>query len=80
MKPRTDDVLENGFSDHVLVYTNARDSEYACRAEAHGQEVSEAVKSRLRERGVFRSRIHVAETNCLGLCSVEGTDRRRQWR
>jgi (2Fe-2S) ferredoxin len=73
MRPRTDDVLENGFSDHVLVCTNARDSEYACCAEAYGDEVYAAVKSWLRERDVFWSRVHVAETSCLGLCSAEGT-------
>ena len=73
MRPRTEDVLANGFSDHVLVCTNARDSEYACCAEAHGDEVYAAVKSWLRERGVFWSRVHVAETGCLGLCSAEGT-------
>lgn len=73
MQDRTEDVLENGFSDHVLVCTNARESDYAACAEAHGQEVYEAVKTWLRERGVFWSRVHVAETSCLGLCSAEGT-------
>ncbi|SEP18051.1 hypothetical protein SAMN04487948_11914 [Halogranum amylolyticum] len=73
MKHRTKDVQENGFSDHVLVCTNDRDSEYACCAEAHGRDVYEAVKSWLRERGVFWSRVHVVETSCLGLCSAEGT-------
>jgi len=73
MRSRTEDVLENGFSDHVLVCTNARDSEYACCAEAYGDEVYAAVKSWLRERDVFWSRVHVAETSCLGLCSTEGT-------
>lgn len=83
MRPRTKDVLENGFSDHILVCTNARDSEYACCAEAHGDEVYAAVKSWLRERDVFWSRVHVAETSCLGLCSAEGTaiviHPRNQW-
>ena len=73
MRPRTEDVVENGFSDHILVCTNARDSEYACCAEAYGDEVYEAVKSWLRERDVFWSRVHVVETSCLGLCSAEGT-------
>jgi (2Fe-2S) ferredoxin len=73
MKHRTEDVQENGFSDHVLVCTNDRDSEYACCAVANGRDVYETVKSWLRERDVFWSRVHVAETNCLGLCSVEGT-------
>lgn len=73
MRPRTQDIHENGFSDHVLVCTNARDSESACCAAAHGEAVSEAVKSWLRDRGVFWSRVHVAETSCLGLCSADGT-------
>ncbi|RDI70265.1 (2Fe-2S) ferredoxin domain-containing protein [Halopelagius longus] len=73
MRPRTEEVAEKGFSDHVLVCTNARDSEYACCAEAHGADVYDAVKSWLRERDVFWSRVHVAETSCLGLCSAEGT-------
>lgn len=73
MRQRTADVIENGFSDHVLVCTNARDSEYASCAGAHGEEVYEAVKSWLRERGVFWSRVHVARTSCLGLCSAQGT-------
>lgn len=73
MRSRTEDVLENGFSAHVLVCTNARDSEYACCAEAYGDEVYDAVKSWLRERDVFWSGVHVAETSCLGLCSADGT-------
>lgn len=73
MEHRTRDVRENGFSDHVLVCTNDRDSEYACCADARGEEVYEAVKAWLRERDIFWSRVHVAETGCLGLCSAEGT-------
>lgn len=73
MKERTTDVLEEGCSDHVLVCTNARDSEYACCAEAHGRDVYEAVESWLRERGVYWSHVRVAETSCLGLCSADGT-------
>lgn len=73
MNSRTEAVREKGFTDHVLVCTNARDSEYACCAGADGDEVYEAVKSWLRERDVFWSRVHVAETSCLGLCSDEGT-------
>lgn len=72
MRDRTDDVHENGFTDHVLVCTNDRDSEYAACAEAHGPAVYEAVKAWLRERGVFWSHVHVAETSCLGLCSADG--------
>jgi (2Fe-2S) ferredoxin len=73
MRDRTGDVLENGFTDHVLVCTNERGSEHACCAEAHGREVYNAVKTWLRDRDVFWSRVHVAETSCLGLCSADGT-------
>ncbi|WP_435101253.1 (2Fe-2S) ferredoxin domain-containing protein [Halarchaeum sp. P4] len=72
MRSRTTDVRENGFSDHVLVCTHARDSEHACCAGADGEEVYAAVTSWLRERDVFWTRVHVAETSCLGLCSAEG--------
>ena len=73
MNHRTTDVREQGFSDHVLVCTNARDSEYACCADAGGQAVLARVKDWLRERDVFWSQVRVAETSCLGLCSAEGT-------
>jgi (2Fe-2S) ferredoxin len=83
MQRRTGEVIENGFSDHVLVCTNDRDSEYACCADAQGKAVYDAVKSWLRDRGVFWSRVHVAETSCLGLCSADGTavaiQPRNQW-
>lgn len=73
MRQRTDEIHENGFTDQVLVCTNDRDSAYACCADAHGPAVYGAVKSWLRERGVFWSHVHVAETSCLGLCSADGT-------
>lgn len=73
MQHRTTDIREKGFTDHVLVCTNTRDSAYACCADAHGEAVYEAVKRWLRERDVFWSRVHVAETSCLGLCSADGT-------
>lgn len=73
MDHRTADVLANGFTDHVLVCTNDRESDYASCAEAHGQAVYEAVKTWLRERDVFWSHVYVAETSCLGLCSRDGT-------
>lgn len=83
MNQRTADVLDNGFTDHVLVCTNDRTSEYACCADAGGAAVLTAVKEWLRERDVFWSRVHVAETSCLGLCSAEGTavaiHPRNQW-
>jgi (2Fe-2S) ferredoxin len=72
MEERTDEVIESGFSDHVLVCTNDRDSEHACCAEAGGEEVADAVKAWLRDRGVFWSSVYVAETSCLGLCSADG--------
>ncbi|SEL24672.1 (2Fe-2S) ferredoxin domain-containing protein [Haloferax larsenii] len=72
MEDRTDEVREHGFTDHVLVCTNSRDSEYAACAEAHGPAVYDAVKSWLRDRGVFWSHVYVAETSCLGLCSADG--------
>ncbi|WP_137286013.1 (2Fe-2S) ferredoxin domain-containing protein [Halorussus salinisoli] len=73
MNDRTEEVRANGFTDHVLVCTNDRDSEHASCADAHGRAVFEAVREWLRERGVFWSRVHVAETSCLGLCSADGT-------
>ena len=72
MRDRTEDIHENGFTDHVLVCTHDRE-EYACCAEAHGPAVYDAVAAWLRERGVFWSEVHVAETGCLGLCSADGT-------
>lgn len=72
MEYRTDEVREQGFSDHVLVCTNARDSEYACCADAHGEGVYESAARWLRERDVLWSRVHLAETSCLGLCSEDG--------
>ena len=73
MRDRTDEVRERGFTDHVLVCTNERDSDYAACAEAHGQDVLAAVQTWLGDRDVFWSHVHVAETSCLGLCSVDGT-------
>lgn len=73
MQDRGADVRENGFSDLVLVCTNDRDAEYACCADAGGRAVYDAVASWLCERGVFWTRVFVAETSCLGLCSDAGT-------
>lgn len=73
MQERTKEIQENGFTDHVLVCTNERDSECATCAEAHGPAVYEAVQTWLRDRDVFWSHIYVAETSCLGLCSTDGT-------
>ncbi|MFB6206294.1 MAG: ferredoxin [Haloglomus sp.] len=72
MRDRTGDIRSNGFTDHVLVCTNGRDSDVACCAEAHGPAVYEAVTEWLRDRDVFWTRVHVAETSCLGLCSEDG--------
>jgi len=65
-------VRDAGFTDHVLVCTNARDSEYAACAEGDADAVADAVRSWLRDRDVFWSRVYVAETGCLGLCSADG--------
>jgi (2Fe-2S) ferredoxin len=73
MQDRTAEVCEGGFTDHVLVCTNDRDSDYACCADAGGAAVLESVKDWLRERDVFWSSVYVAETSCLGLCSADGT-------
>jgi (2Fe-2S) ferredoxin len=73
MNRRTESVIERGYTDHVLVCTNSRDSEYACCAGVGGQDVLDAVRQWLREQGVFWSNVHVAETSCLGLCSEDGT-------
>lgn len=73
MRDRTEEVRANGFTDHVLVCTNDRDSDYAACADARGPAVLEAVREWLRDRGVFWSHVHVAETSCLGLCSEDGT-------
>ncbi|WP_323674178.1 (2Fe-2S) ferredoxin domain-containing protein [Halorubellus sp. PRR65] len=73
MRERTTDVMENGFAAHVLVCTTDRDGDYACCADASGDAVADAVRAWLRDRGVFWSRVHVAETSCLGLCSENGT-------
>lgn len=72
MNDRTAEIRTNGFTDHVLVCTNDRDSEYACCEDVGADGVYEAVKEWLRERGVFWSRVHVARTSCLGLCSEDG--------
>jgi (2Fe-2S) ferredoxin len=73
MRHRTTEVRQEGFTDHVLVCTNSRDSEHTACAKAHGPAVYEAVTAWLRERDVFWSHVYVAETSCLGLCSTDGT-------
>lgn len=72
MRDRTAEVRESGFTDHVLVCTNDRETEYACCADAGGEGVYEAVATWLRDRDAFWSRVRVAETTCLGLCSADG--------
>jgi (2Fe-2S) ferredoxin len=73
MRDRTEDVHANGFTDHVLVCTTDRDSEYACCGDAGGEAVLEAVRTWLRDRDLYWSSVYVAETSCLGLCSEDGT-------
>ena len=58
---------------HVFVCTNERDSEHACCADAGGEETTAAVTSWLRERDAFWSPVGVSTTDCLGLCSEDGT-------
>jgi len=58
---------------HVFVCVNDRDSEYACCADAGGEETAAAVKEWLRERDAFWSPVGVSTTDCLGLCSEAGT-------
>lgn len=72
MDDRTDDVRANGFTDYVLVCTCARDADCACCADANGRAVFEAAAAWLRERDALWSRVHIAETSCLGLCSADG--------
>jgi len=73
MEDRTAHVEASGFTDHVLVCTTDRDGEHACCGDADAEAVLDAVKQWLRDRGVFWSSVHVAETSCLGLCSESGT-------
>lgn len=72
MLRRTDDVLDEGFTDLVLVCTNDRDSEYACCADVSGNEVAKSIRGWLREQEVFWTQVYVVETSCLGLCSDGG--------
>ncbi|MEA5386151.1 (2Fe-2S) ferredoxin domain-containing protein [Haloarculaceae archaeon H-GB11] len=72
MRHRTDEVLDGGFTDLVLVCTNTRDSEYAACDEVGGDEVFDAVKAWLRDRDIFWSDVYVAESTCVGLCSADG--------
>ena len=72
MQDRTAEVRERGFTDHVLVCTTDRESDLACCGDAGGDAVFEAVVDWLRERDVLWSRVYVAETGCLGLCSENG--------
>ncbi|WP_050032939.1 (2Fe-2S) ferredoxin domain-containing protein [Halorubrum halophilum] len=72
MNERSEAIWDAGFTDHVLVCTNARDSEHAACAEGDASETLDAVRAWLRERDVFWSHVHVAETGCLGLCGADG--------
>lgn len=72
MNERTSEVVEEGFTDVVLVCTNDRDSDYPCCANAGGDEVATAVREWLRERDTFWTHVYVVETSCLGLCSEDG--------
>lgn len=72
MKRRTEKQTDR-LSAHVFVCTNARDSEYAACADVGGEATAAAVTSWLRERNAYWSPIGVSTTDCLGLCSSEGT-------
>lgn len=71
MRRRTDEQCDRDLT-WILVCTNDRE-EYACCAEAGGDNVVSAAKTWLRDRGLFWSDAAVVETACLGLCSEEGT-------
>jgi len=71
MKHRTSEHRER-LDAHVFVCTQTRDSEYACCADAGGEETLAAVKGWLRDRDAFWSTVSVTETGCLGLCSEGG--------
>lgn len=73
MQRRTTEIRDAGFTDHVLVCTNERQSEHAACADAGGQAVYDAIKDWLEERGVLWSQVHLAATSCLALCSADGT-------
>jgi (2Fe-2S) ferredoxin len=72
VKRRTDKQTDR-LAAHVFVCVNDRDSEYACCADAGGEETAAAVKAWLRERNAFWSPVGVSTTDCLGLCSEAGT-------
>lgn len=72
MERRTDEQTTR-LAAHVFVCTHERGSEYAACAGAGGEATAEAVKSWLRDRDAFWSPIGVSTTDCLGLCSAEGT-------
>lgn len=71
MKHRTEEHRER-LDAHVFVCTQTRDSDYACCADAGGEETVAAVKAWLRDRDAFWSSVSVTETDCLGLCSEGG--------
>lgn len=72
VKRRTDEQTTR-LAAHVFVCVNDRDSEYACCADVGGEETADAVKAWLRDRDAFWSPIGVSTTDCLGLCSEDGT-------
>lgn len=72
MKRRTDEQTDR-LAAHIFVCVKDRDSEYACCADAGGDATADAVKRWLRERDAFWSPIGVSTTDCLGLCSEDGT-------
>lgn len=71
MHRRTDDVLDEGFTDLVLVCTNDRDSEYTCCADVTVMRSPNPSVSGFANRRCFGN-VYVVETSCLGLCSDGG--------
>lgn len=72
MRSRTEEDRSEAFSTVVLVCANDRDGEYACCADAGADAVRKAIVGWLRDREAYWSRVAVARTSCLGLCSEGG--------
>lgn len=72
MQRRTDEQTTR-LDAYVFVCTNDRDSEYAACADAGAEATADAVTDWLRERNVYWSGVGVSTTDCLGLCSEDGT-------
>lgn len=69
MERRTAHICEQGFNAHLLVCTTDHDGEATCGET--GEAVAACLREELRERGLLWTRIHLAETSCLG-CGGDG--------